>query len=65
MKTNLMGVMERCPGYWGRDSSCHGYCDQYINEEGSPKTKARFALTLHSIPCFLKEESVKNKMLIN
>jgi hypothetical protein len=36
-----------------------------INEEGSPKTKARFALTLHSIPCFLKEESVKNKMLIN
>jgi hypothetical protein len=57
-----MGVMEGCPGYWGgRDSSCHGYCDQNINEEGSPKTKLRFALILHSISCFLKEESVKNK----
>ncbi len=32
IKTNLMGVMEGWPGYWGRDSSCHGYCEQYINE---------------------------------
>jgi hypothetical protein len=38
IKTNLMGNMEGCPGYWGRDSSCHGYCDHSINEEGSPKT---------------------------
>ncbi len=25
-KKSPMGTMERCPGYWERDSSCHGYC---------------------------------------
>ncbi len=37
-KKNPMCVLKWCPGYWGggRDSNCHGYCDQSINE-WSPK----------------------------
>jgi len=25
---SAMGLLEGSPGYWFRDRSCHGYCDQ-------------------------------------
>jgi hypothetical protein len=34
---SAMGVVEGWPGYWFRDSSCHGYCGQLTIASDNPK----------------------------